>query len=248
MSQVFQINIALCSEELNSTETEALRLPSLPATFQEIKEKVEDLFSIPACVQTLWIQESKIHDPANTKPSSFYLQNDDTVKVTYPIKGECDRVKEVLKWLAKCYTALDEVKNSQSEEDVRSLVPHIKTLLLNQEMINSLSISLFTPTTNKTKWVNILHFDNLGGIDLLVKFHEKFIFFRKNDVFKSLHSAAEAMESICCCAFTLLSKHITIRKRVTDCGGLNTCIETFLRSDVEHGKDYTKYSLFAICK
>ena len=250
MSQPFCINMELYSEELKSTEIVSFSFPALPATFDEIKDFVENSFSIPSCSQALWIQGSKVYESQNCTPSSLYVQSGDTIKITFPVKCECDKVKEVITWLTDSISTIQNIKNLKTEQEVEALFGEQKSLLTDADLMTSLTEHLFTPWSDKVKLMNANYFDNLGGLLLLVKIHEEVKSLRNSNLFKSLHQFSERQESSYCSAFAMFAVNASLRRRVTQCGGLEKCFETFLmvKADESRAVHVIEASLHALCK
>ncbi len=239
----FEIRLILYSVEQNFTETKELLLPSLPDSFQTIKEAIEDKYSIPACVQTLWVKERLIDNPQSISPSSVYLKSGDTLKITYPVKGEINRVKALLKWLSQCCTILSDILKLTKKEDVNKLFSKHQEFLTDDSRMIFVQFTLF-PSSVKSKWVNMMFFNDRGGIELLAELHKRLNSILESKVHKPLHSFAESHQSLCCIAFALLSKDSEVRDKVTASGSLEACIQSFLRSSGRLKTD----ALCALCK
>ena len=118
---VFQIE--LVCQKLKSTEVASLSLPSFPTFFHEVKEAIEKSFSAPSYLQTLWVHGEKIDNhSADMAPSQFYLRAGDTIKVSFPMKCDCEKVKDITKWLSECLDIIQTLKSSLSEDEVKDLL------------------------------------------------------------------------------------------------------------------------------
>ena len=234
MDHPSKIIVQLYSEELDSTEENVLFFPTFPSTFQEIKDKIEESFFIPSCLQTVWVHGSKVHESVTCSPSSLYLQSGDTIKISYPLKCEVDGVKNSVKWLADNVSIFQEINNCTKVEQVDSLfdkysIFRSKTYLQQFE-------NLFFPWTDKAKDINTIYFDYLGGIDLLVKTQKEAIAITKNSLLScsnqynisTLLRYMRLLESACCIALANIAKSSEYCRRITERGGLDTCIEVFL--------------------
>ena len=95
---VFQNEIAC--QQLKTTELASLSMPRFPTSFHEVKEAIEISFSVPSYLHTLWVHREKIdNESVGMAPSQFYLQAGYTIKVSFPMKCDCKKVKEITKWL-----------------------------------------------------------------------------------------------------------------------------------------------------
>ncbi len=83
--------------------------------------------------------------------------------------------------------------------------------------------TLFSWSDPSQQLVNCYHFDYLGGIQLLVKFHELSV---KNRQINRNHS--RYLEFVCCQVICKFGVNNELCKRMTESGGLQSCIGTFL--------------------
>ena len=252
MDQPFQIVVQLYSEELDSTETEVLFFTTFPTEFQEIKDKIEKLLFIPSCLQTVWVHGSKVHESLSCSPSSLYLQNGDTIKISYPMKCEVDGVKNAVKWMADTVTLFQKINNCTKEEQVTSLLETHGSMFHSNYLVQF--GSLFLPWTDKTKEINTIYFDYLGGIGLLIETQKEVIAIYDNTLLTSYNVATflhyiDSLESTCCVALANIARSSEYCRRITERGGLDTCIEVFLRNLIDHKKlESADDALVAICK
>ena len=253
MDQPFQIIVQLYSEELDSTETKVLFFTTFPTEFQEIKDKIEELFFIPSCLQTVWVHGSKVHESLSCSPSSLYLQNGDTIKISYPMKCEVDGVKNTVKWMADTITLFQKINICTKEEQVTRLLETHGSMFRSIDKLGQFR-SFFISWADKTEEINTIYFDYLGGIDLLIKTQKEVIAIYKNTLLTSsnvttLLRYVHSLESTCCVALAIIARSSEYRRRITERGGLDTCIDVFLRNLVDHKKlESAHCALFAICK
>ena len=226
MEQGFELNVDLIPEESDTFRTETLFFSCQPATFKEIKEKVEERCCVPECVQTILYQGNVVSE--SSTPQSFYLRSGDTVRVTYPHKGLVHEVKTVVKWLQKCTEVLLKFleacnsgkKVTISDESAAVLADRNAPLLLEEK--------LFSEWSDSSTSVNAQHFDYLGGIQLLVNFHKLLVTFRKEDINLSDRVYIPYLEFVCCRAIANYARDIDSSRRLAQCGGLDSCIGSFM--------------------
>ena len=231
MEQPFQLNVELYSEELQSTVVE-VAFSSFPATFREIMNRVEESLSIPCCSQVIMVQGSRIQDPEKSKPSSFYLQSGDTIKISYPMKCECDQVKEAVRWIAEGVTLFEKTKEFVSDEESASIYQEQELYMPNNMIQIDCLNNLFSPWSDKVKNMNCFYFDYLGGIELLVKFHREVRVVASlgdSDKLNLFRPYALYLEHLICSMFTLIARNGVYCRQITECGGLECCIDTFLK-------------------
>ena len=242
METVFHFD--LCREETNTTKKVDLVFPSLPATFLEIKEEVERRFSIPVCVQTLCYQSNKKTDSDDL--ISSYVRSGDTFLISYPIEGECERVIRVVQWLKQIVESLlENLEKSKTSELAKKYVS-----LMPSNLRNDLSQHLFYPWSNMTKYVNKLHFDALGGVEVLMSCYGALQTLRQRNIrlFKG-----DLLEAVCSWSVLNFTQTFPLRRQVVRYGGLEYCINTFLWKSLNSGLDWLYRSAIeasanALCK
>lgn len=249
-----EFHIELTCEESKTTRTENLKVHSLPDTFLDIKKAVEKTFSIPVCVQTLLYQSSKVTDSESL--SSYYTRSGDTFQVIYPVEGDCEKVIQVVEWLEKLVDAFSHSTVEDMTTDGGSFeldqlgYSKCATLMSGQymEVARDLALNLVFPWTNRTKYVNKLHMDSLGIVRLVMC------------VYKCTMCAicSEAplyrrhyLEVVCALFVANFTQTFSLRRRVIENGGLEHCVQTFVRHDARsllNSSDSIEVSLYAICK
>ena len=157
--QGLELQVELVCEETKSTKLKRLTLQSEPHNFLDIKRAIEKSFSIPVCVQSLLHQSNKVTD--TDTPSQCYLRDGDTLQVTYPTEGECERVIEVVKWLKKLEEAVLLIRErfpgsplSTFMYNFENIGYHTYKMLVSgvyNEMARDLSLNLVYPWTSRTK-------------------------------------------------------------------------------------------------
>lgn len=247
--------VELYCEETNTCKTRSLALPPECHTFLDIKKAVENFFSIPVCVQTLSHQSNKMADSASL--SSSYVRSGDTFQVSYPIEGDCQKVREIVKWLEKLADSLSHVKRTTPDGCVYRLegTGYVKyTELISGEYTEAatdLSLNLVFPWVDKTKYVNKLHLDSLGGVKLLLSVYECLVSARQSNV---IMFRAHFLEMACALFVANFTQTFPLRRRILEYGGLDFCINSFLRSPVDGMDenvallDAIEVALYAICK
>ena len=246
---VFQIE--LVCQQLKSTEVASLSLPSFPTSFHEVKEAIEKSFKAPSYLQTLWVHGEKIDNQSvGMAPSQFYLRAGDTIKVSFPMKCDCEKVKDITKWLSECLDIIQTLKASLSEDEVKDLYSKNMRIRLNPYFAQSLMEKLFYPMGDESKLANAWYFDYLGGIKSLVKIHREV---RNMDLCGELlllQSIVIFFESICCILFTDVTVDSALCQRAIECGVLECGLNTFLsdRAVYMHSCYLIDIPLSVICK
>ena len=220
----FSISVELYSEELKQREeVQSLSFPTIPSTFREISDRLEELseWSIPTCFHTVWFQGNKIQDPSKCKPSSFYLQSGDTIRISYPVKCEGKLVRNVTSWLVSTTERFDKEILPSSDSSIDIYRDFAKSPE-NQKYMTILS--LVSPWFDKVKDMNCFYFDALGGVLLLAKLHKQI---RKINNTGNLASSRE-FERLVSATLAMITRNDTYSKKISDVGGLDCAIESFL--------------------
>ena len=250
LSVDFQVE--LVCEELKSTQVVSLSLPTFPTTFKEVKDAIEKSFSVPSYLQTLWVHGVKIDSQSDggMAPSQYYLQAGDTIKVSFPMKCDCEKVKKITKWLSECLDIVHSLQSAISEEEVKKLYYISSRTLLDYSSRRCLVDELFLPWGDKMKLTSAWYFDHLGGVTSLVKMHKAVQSLSIRGSFKPLHSFCYHFETVCCNAFVNFVADTALRRRATECGALDCSLNSFLgvTADNLQSTHIIKDSLMAICK
>lgn len=250
-------HIELICEELKTTKVENLTLEVEPITFLDIKEAVEKRFSIPVCVQTLILHQStKVADSEHL--ASYYVRSGDTFQVIYPIEGDCQKVLEVVGWLAKLadvFASHSNMKEYVATGDSFQLdqlgYSKCTTLISGEymDLARDLSLSLVFPWTDKAKYVNKLHMDSLDVVRLVMCTYKCAVYARLSET--PLYNGYY-LEVVCALFVANFAQTFPLRRRIMEHRGLEYCIQTFLRCSATElfslSIDAIEVSLYAICK
>ncbi len=243
-------NVELCCESIEPSQTISVSFPSLPDQFDEIKDEVEEKCSIPSFVQTIWIQGNRIEPSPSNTPASFYLQSGDMLKITYPTKCDCKSVKKTVRWLSECMDIVNKMKKSEKREDVIALYEENEATLNDYLQMLVLKEYLFVSGGGSNEKMNACYFDHLDGVVILVRLHKEMSLLRRKDLSAELSILCRYLESCYCEALGTFASDTELRRRVTDCGGLERCLATFMAypvDDLKHAHMFDS-GLFAVCK
>ena len=225
MNRDFLLQAELFSEKLKTTELVTLTFSSPPITFQEIKDRIEECCCIPVCVQTLYYQSNEVLP--NCSPISLYIRSGDTIRVSYPVKGETKRVLDVVEWLRQSSKILGEIRQLKQEAMVDALE---NNAVLSDSRRRNFSRALFCPYSNPVKYVNSVYFTFLGGVKLLTDFHHHAIALRKENL---QTSTIGYFEQMCCQACADYSMYKECAVHLSQSGELENCMATFLKKKAD---------------
>jgi hypothetical protein len=256
------LNVLLNCELTKSSETKQIHFQSLPTTPLEIKKKIEEDFSIPSCVQTLHYQSMILKDSDQLQHTHF--RSGDTFTVDYPIEAECEVIQNVIKWLNELLKLLQSIKESVISPDeendllISSAYQKVRNLIRvgqRDDIINAFSVTLFFPWRDK-QLMNKYYFQQEGGLDVLMRIYRIVTSAEWGDpgIDRELHNIY--LEQKCCLAVCNYAQTLPLLRQVVLLGGLETCIVTLLRRQLQ-GERYSlativyntlKYALYAVNK
>ena len=237
-----EVQLELVCEETKTTKLEKLTLQPDTHTFLDVKRAIEKTFSIPVCVQSLLHQSNQVADTDTLL--DCYVRDGDTLQVTYPMEGECERVIEVVEWLKKLESALALTRQSSFTA--------YSELLSNEDYIditNDVSHYLLYPWRDRTKYVNKLHFKSLGGLDIMMSIYKCLVDARTHH---QQLLRAKFLESKCALfVVNFLDSTYALRRRFFELGGLDLCVSSFLCTesmDCDESRMRVEASFNALCK
>ena len=225
--EIFQLTADLYSEENKSSELVCLKFPAMPLSFQEVVSEIERVSSIPSCSQTVLVQGSVIQNLAGTKPSSYYLQSGDTIKVSYPTKYQSDQVKTVVEWIERSTSLLDDLyylEEAEAKERLKKLNAHLDSLALQFKLLNE---DLLYPWYDSVKDLNCWYFNKLGGTTLLMRFYQVLKSLEKFAAFKKYATYFQVYIS---CILGMMARSQDHCREITKAGGLDYCIAIFKKT------------------
>ena len=212
-------------EKSNSTSTKRLLFSAYPTTFQAIKTRIEECFSIPACVLKVIYQDNEVLDCWS--PRSFYVRSGDVLRVVCPAEGDVAEVQCAVEWLEKCVQVLEDLwqKREHSGHKIKKLSMESSEILLNARSLNLIRSGLFGNWSNPSSEVNCYHFHSVGGVKVLVRFHKLLVQFRQESEFVRY---CLCLESVCCQGISLFCSNNELSAIMSHSGGLESCIGTLL--------------------
>ena len=237
----------LICEGTKTTEVRSFTLKSQPSTFLDIKRAIEKEFSIPVCVQRLSHQSCVVMDLDN--PVLSYVRSGDTFTVCYPSRGDCVRVVKVIEWLKRLVNA---ISHRLQYGAVVSKEYHTLLSMEYADVSKDFCLCLIYPWTDQTKYVNKLHFDSLGGVELALNLYKSLETARQKNV---ALFRRDYLEIHCALFVANFTQTFPLRRRIIQHGGLELSIETFLWTPITsnlvskpYASEAIEVSLYAICK
>ena len=149
-------------------ETKTVKCVSFPKDALDLKQKIEDDFSIPVCAQTLRYESTVLSDSDDLR--SMCLRTGDTLHLTYRSKADCPEVQSVVKWL-RSLLDLFQVHVPSLLDPVPSDGENALNTAIQQGFMEELRNKVFTPWGSNIKQMNKDYFISIGGLDTLVKLY-----------------------------------------------------------------------------
>ena len=225
------LNVLLNCEETKSSETKQVYFQSLPTTPLEIKNKIEEDFSVPSCVQTLHYQSMILKDSDQLQHTHF--RSGDMFTVDYPAKAECELTREVIKWLKELYGLLQSIEPFSDEASNPSVSSKIESMILDgSNIIDALSYTLFLPWDDKKKLMNKFYFQQEGGLEVLMRCYGVLVSKEWGDLgfHAEFHIYLEGRFST---SLSIYQQTYSLCRQIVQLGGLEMCTTALLRRKIQ---------------
>lgn len=199
------------------------------ATVSTIKKKIEEEYSIPACVQTLQYEKHIFSNDTNL--ATMKIRSGDAFHVSYLSEGDCKWINGVVKWFTQIKDCLS-TEDSSSAEPISNQLESLLLFGFTEGFINSFAYSYLLPWKDSRKYTNRLYTVQSGGLQtitdvytLLLKISWKdshiFLRFLESGILSILWNMAETFE---------------LRRAIKSHNdGLGMCMKSLLRAPVEEG-------------
>lgn len=226
---VFHVDL-FCTET-SLTSNRAISFPDCPKTVLSIKEKVEDKFSIPVCVQSLSYETNPLSDDATLEQSK--IRAGDRFEVKYSSEGDCKGINEIVSWfgLVKMYLLAEDPSIahplSDSFEDVLMLG-------IEEELVEKLAFDYLFPWLDARKYANKLHFVHCGGLNVVMEVYEAILARHwKTCVLKLKYVEYGILRILWNLSETMELRRLILRHNNN---GLSLCIKSLLRQKLQEGE------------
>ena len=222
----FVLNVELVEENSEHTEMNVLSFSSRPSTFREVRGTIEERFEIPACVQSLRY-EGNIVAADVVSPETLYLQSGDTVQIVYPAKGATKDVIQAVDWLSQSCKILRENREVNARSTNTIFHQYQVSTIGSGDVYAFLTRDMFTSLRERIV-VNCRHFDYIGGVQVLVEFHNHLVDVRMRRKSDTDLKPLILFELMCCTAMACFCMNECLAGRIVQCGGLETLNASFL--------------------
>ena len=224
-------HVELVCTKTNQSRHEKVIFPESdpPATIKDVKAKVEEDLSIPACVQRLTYEAYPLSDCTNLEVAR--IRSGDTFQVSYLEEGDCEGVRKVVKWFELVQEFLEKEDPSLNSPMSINLEKQVK-LGADEKLVENLAFEYFIPWKETKKYVNKLYFVQCGGLDVIMR------------VYALLHRQPWTQ---CVLLLKLLEQRVLRalwhfcqtflqRRLIMSHNGLELCIQSLLRQRLEEGE------------
>ena len=141
----------------------------MPLRVKDLKHCIEQEYSIPACCQSLVLENVTLEDRLELE--SYRVRDGDTIRVDYVSDGDVAEILDVVYHMTCSYRFIasiqDDLSHSRASHDLNTLV--------NREVryskVGSLPEIYFTPCASERAEANRKLFIQCGGLDMLCKLH-----------------------------------------------------------------------------
>ena len=238
------LNVLLNCEQTKSSETKQVHFNSLPSNLLEIKKKIEEDFSIPSCVQTLHYQSMILKDSDQLQHTHF--RTGDTFTVDYPIEGECEMVRNVIRWMKEVLELLQTIDESHALPDGEKKdhlllstvqkVEHITIVGETDGTLDALYMDMFYPWKSMKKYVNKLYFHQKEGLEVLIKIYNLLVSNEWDHL--GIEDHLLNLEHNCAGALTNYAESFTLSRQIMKLGGLEAFLKSLLKKKLgRNGND-----------
>lgn len=226
-------NLELFCSQSSQTRHGALAFPedSPPMTVATLKEKIEEDFSIPVCVQSLKYEGHLLGD--DTSLEMMKIRSGDTFHVTYSSEGDCKEIYGTVTW----FGLIREGMAAETPSKTKPISVDLKDLILygfNEELVDNLAYKHLFPWLDPQKYTNRLYFVQCGGLETMM------------DIYASLHQnpwkncllILKYLENGIIRVLWNLSETFQLRRLIMSHNdGLGMSMKSLLRQTLEEGKE-----------
>lgn len=223
--------VATFGVELFCTEDKRLRretiiFPAGPTTILNIKEKVEEQFGIPVCVQSLTYEAHHYLDSTDLEKAG--IRAEDRVLVRYTSQGDCQLINDVVEWLKAVWEHL-QLEPPTSSPQQSAKLRELFSVENDEEHLCKLAFEYFLPWLNARKHANKCHFIYNDGLKIMTKIYAALHQKPWNKSTRELQYMEWRINSV----LWNLCETFDLRRSIVRCGGLNLCINSLLRQKLD---------------
>ncbi len=252
METMFILGLELCRCADNTKVTKEISFTSMPNSFQEVSQQIEDNYSIPQCVQRIDLCHlNYCHQVGESDTlASLYIRSGDLLRITYPFEGQCKQVKlfgRLIFNMVQEVTKLYDVAHNGCTTKRESLDTQCINYLLDKDPMEVIEF-LFADFCH-TDYVNKIFFSALGGLDLIIQLYDLIVKLRKESITFQEENILERM-----CIYTFIefmnSGNLFLYSSNQKC--LELLLDSFLKESAQYDVTYfhmctMRVLVFVIC-
>lgn len=241
-----------------SCAVETLQLYNLPSTALEIKQAIQNKFSIPICVQTLSYQDHILSDEECVPDLYRHMRNGDILTVDYSSEADIQKISEIMKWIQSVNTVMLTKKSLTTSAGARVVNLAVQPGRA-RRYDEILALKIFDWLDDKSL-VNKIYFYHCGGLNSLLKLYYTVIEIEWSD----MDDTYKYLEIFCTQVLANFAETIEYRRMLHAHAGLKMAVRSLLRmrlefrdvtlflesnnSSITTVKRLLEYALHAICK
>ena len=201
-------------------------IETYPRTVSDLKQGIEDEFSIPTCCQNIRVENIQLRDECSLE---FYrIREGDTLHVQYNSVADVGDVLGIVDSLCSMITYIEGIQpilssGKPSEDFMKSIPENIFA-----DKVESLAFEYFYPCSSERANANRLLFVQRGGLDLMHKVHELLLL----QPWQNIPIELQYLEHAILRVLWNITASFLIRTLVLQRPTLNAIIKSFLRVDV----------------
>ena len=232
MESTISFRLELYCSQTSKSRQETISFPedAPPLSAVRIKEKIEEEFSIPICVQSMRYEGHLLSD--DTSLEMMKIRPGDAFHVTYLSEGDCKEIKRAVQWFIRIKDGLVAETPSKMKPMSRELEDSIK-FGFNEQLVDNLAFEHLFPWQDPRKYTNRLYVVQCGGLKAIMEIYaslhqnswSNFLMFQKyleDRILSVLWNLAETLE--------------LRRSIVSHNDGLSLCIKSLMRQTLDKGK------------
>lgn len=214
--------VELTCSKTKTTVHQTITLDAYPSSAAQIKDEIQRECSVPVFTQTLWYESAVLKD--TDVPSSLHMRSGDSLQVTFESTAECDKLEQVLGWLASITQSFEAHVPSKADTEPSSAAVAL-TQGISEGMLRKLSRDVFRPYESDVKQMNKRFLIHNGGLEILSRLFA-LILNQKWDLSPMIlkHLERDCLQALYHIASTFENRELLIRH-----GCLEVCMRSLLR-------------------
>ena len=216
-----EFHLQLNCTSRKTVESRRITLDEFPGSVLDLKKAVEARLSIPVCVQSVSYQLAPLSDGDSL--AERRIRSGDTLSISYLCEGDCELIKEIIKWLQQVGDAVNNADDATSEILIWRGI--------NAGYIDTLPIQIFD-WLNPKAYVSKLYFKSEGGLTALIDLYRSLA----NREWCTMQPLLKCVESFTIQSIGNFGEDFTLRRMSTKEGVLDLVITSFLRKKLKMGE------------